>query len=151
MTMNALDPQNPTEIESDKYKRDFHLKEWESLRAEILSQIDHTRKLELAVVAGLAAYYAWFVTAKPSHYLLTIPTLLVLLGALRSWGTLVRIQEIATYIRTIEAAFSLGTNHLIGWDRTRDANFPKSSPFKTSAALFWVAALLTSIFAWGFL
>lgn len=135
----------------DEARREFHLKEWEALKAEVTSQIDHTRKLELATVGGLAAFYAWFVTKDPSRYVLVVPCLLVLLGALRSWGTLVRIQEIATYLRTLEAAFSLETDGLIGWDRTRDVRFPKSSPFKVSAALFWGAALLVSLAAWCFL
>jgi hypothetical protein len=47
-----------------KVSTDFHLREWESLRKEIESQIEHTRKLELAVVGGLGAFYAWFVSEK---------------------------------------------------------------------------------------
>lgn len=139
--------------EEQKFRREFHIKEWESLREEITSQIDHTRKLELATVAGMAAFYAWFASAKPpvSHFLLTLPSLLVLLAGLRAWGTLVRIQEIATYIRKIEEAFSLGEAGLIGWDRTREQDFPKSSPFKVSASLFWWVALVVSILAWVYL
>jgi hypothetical protein len=144
--VNAID-------EELKFRRDFHIKEWESLRDEITSQIDHTRQLELATVAGMAAFYAWFATAKPplSHFLLALPSLLVLLAGLRSWGTLVRIQEIATYIRKIEAEFCLNKAELIGWDRTRDRKFAKSSPFKVSAALFWCAALAVSVLAWFYL
>src|ERR1700683_3918572 len=88
-----------------KVSTDFHLKEWESLRKEIESQIEHTRKLELAIVGGLGAFYAWFVSEKshnPTHWLLVIPCLLVLLAGLRAWATLTRIREIATYILIIE-------------------------------------------------
>jgi len=80
--------------------------------------------------------------------LLALPSLLVLLAGLRARGTLVRIQEIATYIRKIEAEFCLAKADLIGWDRTRDKEFAKSSPFKFSAALFWWAALTVSVLAW---
>ena len=151
-TLNALTV--PTVDEALKFSKEFHIKEWESLREEITSQIDHTRKLELATVAGLGAFYAWFASAKahtPSHFLLAVPSLLVLLAGLRAWGTLVRIQEIATYIRTIEEAFSLKTGELIGWDITRDTKFPRSSPFKVSAAAFWFAALAVSALAWCYL
>jgi hypothetical protein len=142
-----------TSAEDLKFRRDFHIKEWESLRDEITSQIDHTRKLELATVAGMAAFYAWFASAKQpvSHFLLALPSLLVLLAGLRAWGTLVRIQEIATYIRKIEKEFCLNKSGLIGWDRTRDTEFARSSPFKVSAALFWCAALVVSVLAWFFL
>ena len=149
-----VNPVGPTAIDEDlKFRRDFHIKEWESLREEITSQIDHTRKLELATVAGMAAFYAWFASAKPpvSHFLLALPSLLVLLAGLRAWGTLVRIQEVATYIRKIEAAFCLNKVDLIGWDRTRDRDFAKSSPFKVSAALFWFATLAVSMLAWFYL
>ena len=150
-------PSTPTATSAEealKFSKDFHIKEWESLREEITEQIAHTRKLELATVAGLGAFYAWFASAKthsPSHFLLLIPSLLVLLAGLRAWGTLVRIQEIATYIRKIEAQFSLKTNGLIGWDLTRDKCFAKSAPFKVSAGLFWIASLIVSVLAWFYL
>jgi hypothetical protein len=152
-TSEAL-PVEDTAIDEDlNFRREFHIKEWESLREEITSQINHTRKLEFATVAGMAAFYAWFASAKPpvSHFLLALPSLLVLLAGLRAWGTLVRIQEIAKYIRKIETAFCLDKAGLIGWDRTRDKDFPKSSPFKVSAALFWIAALAVSVLAWLYL
>src|SRR5215204_1801416 len=99
----------------------FHLKEWESLRQEILEQVDHTRKLEFGSVAGLGAFYAWFVSANPSpsRFILVVPTLLAFLGGMRALGTLIRIQEIACYIREIEEHFSLGDKGLVGWERTR--------------------------------
>lgn len=139
--------------DSRGHAREFHVKEWESLREEITSQIDHTRKLELATVAGLGAFYAWFASAtpSPSHFLLVVPSLLVLLAGRRAWGTLVRIQEIATYIRTLEQALCLDQEGLIGWDRTRDKLFPKPSPFMMSAALYWFAALAVSVLAWFYL
>jgi hypothetical protein len=143
-------------LDNTQFRCNFHLQEWTSLRAEITSQIDHTRKLELATVAGLGAFYGWFFVTKAVHsnltnFLLVIPCLLVLLAGLRAWGTLVRIQEIATYIRSIETEFALNQNGLIGWDRTRDELFSKSSPFKVSAAIFWVACLGVSFLAWFYL
>ena len=144
----------PNTTDTIAFSKDFHVREWESLRREVMSQIDHTRKLELATIAGLGAFYAWFASAKassPSHFLLLVPSLLVLLAGLRAWGTFVRIQEIATYIRRIESNFSLVTGGLIGWDRTRKKEFPRSSPFRVSATLFWLAAVGVSILAWLYL
>lgn len=134
-----------------EFRYDFHLKEWEALRKEIETQIEHTRKLELATVAGLGAFYAWFWSVgedNPARFLLLVPSLLVLLAGLRAWGTLVRIEEIAVYLRTIEYAFSLERIDMIGWERTRKQRFPDSSPFKMSAGLFWVASLVVSVLAW---
>ena len=78
-------------LDNTQFRCDFHLQEWTSLRAEITSQIDHTRKLELATVAGLGAFYGWFFVTKAEHsnltnFLLVIPCLLVLLAGLRAWG-----------------------------------------------------------------
>lgn len=134
-----------------KFRYDFHLKEWETLRTEIDTQIAHTRNLELTTVAGLGAFYAWFWSVGASHparFLLLVPSLLVLLAGLRAWGTLVRIEEIAVYLRTIENAFSLGHIEMIGWERTRKWKFPDSYPFKMTAGLFWIASLVVSILAW---
>ena len=58
-------------LDNTQFRCDFHLQEWTSLRAEITSQIDHTRKLELATVAGLGAFYGWFFVTKAEHSNLT--------------------------------------------------------------------------------
>jgi hypothetical protein len=41
--------------------KDFHLKEYESLKKEVSEQVEHTRKLEIYAVGGIAAFYAWFI------------------------------------------------------------------------------------------
>lgn len=132
---------------------EFHLKEWEFLRVEIRTQIEHSKNLEFATLVGLGAFYAWFMSsAKPlPHFILLVPSLLVLLAALRSWGTLRNIQRNAVYVRLLEEHLSLNKDGLIGWDRTRDRLPNKSSELKASASLFWIAAVVVNGLAWRFL
>src|SRR5689334_11824099 len=89
--------------------KELHLKEYESLRKEISELVEHSRKLEIYAVGGIAAFYAWFLAAEtqPTRIALGIPTALAILAALRSLATLVRIEEIAGYILTIESALAL--------------------------------------------
>ena len=135
--------------DSAKGPREFHLKEWEFLRAEIRSQVEQSKYLEFATIAGLAAFYAWFASSpKPlPHVVLYLPLALVVLGALRSYGTLRHIQRQAKYVRQLEEYLSLDTGPLIGWDRTRDKLQTKSAELKASAGLFWAAALGVTVTA----
>jgi hypothetical protein len=133
-----------------EFSIDFHIKEWEALREEVRWQVDHTRRLELATVAGLGFYYAWFASTKshiPSYIVLSIPVLLVSLAGLRAWGTLIRTQQIDSYVRTIERKFCLATDGLIGWECTFENKFPTSSLFKRTATLFWLASFVLTVLA----
>lgn len=81
-------PQSPKDAPPSitEKAREFHLKEWEFLRTDVRTQIEHSKSLEFATVVALAAFYAWYLTlSKPiPKFVLILPTLLVFLGALRS-------------------------------------------------------------------
>lgn len=128
---------------------DFHVKEWEYLRTDIRLQIEQSKYLELATVVALAAFYAWFLSvSKPvPRVALLLPVIVALLGAVRSWATLRHIQRMAAYVRTLEQRLSLGTDGLIGWDRTRVANNSKSPELKLSAILFWFVVIAITLVA----
>jgi hypothetical protein len=127
--------------------KDFHLKEYESLKKEIADLVEHSHKLEIYALGGIAAFYAWFFheTARPDRIVLCIPILLVILGAFRSWAVLKRIYEIAEYLLNVEKVFSLKEPRLTGWETHRE---PKSSsPFLSSAAVFWAVLLAVTMLA----
>ena len=127
--------------------KDFHLKEYESLKKEVSEQVEHTRKLEIYAVGGIAAFYAWFIGAEtnlPSE-LLIIPLLLAILGAWRSGAALTRINEIAVYLVQLEDVFAL-SGQRFGWETHRKNN--PSNPFFLSGAAFWGALVLVTGAAW---
>jgi hypothetical protein len=148
--MNTRSPESSVPADDP---REFHLKEWEFLRADIRSQVEQAKYLEFATIAGLAAFYAWFASStKQLHQLvLWLPVALVFLGGLRSYGTLKHIQRQAKYVRRLEEYLSANAGPLIGWDRTRDKLQAKSAELKVSAALFWAAALAVTLAALAFL
>jgi hypothetical protein len=130
--------------------KDFHLKEYESLKKELGELVEHSRKLEIYVVAGIAAFYAWYLTGqapRPPREALYIPILVVFLGAFRSWSVLTRIQEVAQYIRDLEQVFALSDRKLIGWETYRHKPENDSSPFLSSASVVWLTLLASSVFA----
>ena len=122
--------------------KDFHLKEYESLKQEVSEQIEHTRKLEIYAVGGIAAFYAWFIGAQTlPRELLIIPLLLAGLGAWRSGASLKRINEIAAYLVHLEGVFALSSERL-GWETHRKNN--RSSPFLLSGTAFWGTLILVT-------
>ena len=133
----------------------FHLKEYESLKREIEALMEHSQKLEIYAVGGLAAFYAWFVKAQPPCIVLVIPTLLAVLGAFRSFATLKRIYEIAEYLLKVEELFAMSNRGLHGWETHRWARIaPRNhkpimaaSPLKSSAAVFWLVLIVISLAA----
>ena len=130
--------------------KEFHLKEYESLKKELGELVEHSRKLEIYAVGGIAAFYAWYFTVKTSSVppgALYIPVLLAFLAGLRSWSVLIRITEIAKYIVRVEAAFSLPNFDVIGWETYRSKPENDSSPFLASASVFWSTLLAGSLLA----
>lgn len=137
--------------------KEFHYKEYESLKKEIADQVEHSRKLEIYAVGGIATFYAWFIHAQPTtSVILAIPMMLAILGALRSYATLTRIYEIAEYIRVAEKVLALRDNGLVGWETYRitssvtkdQVQTKSSSPFLSSAAVFWFLLIGISVAAW---
>lgn len=126
--------------------KEFHLKEYEFLKEEIADLVDHMRKIEVYAVGATAAFYAWFIKTHPTTFALAIPIALAVLGGFRSYAVLLRVYEIAKYIRHIEKNFALNDASLSGWDsylqQFRNSMFTRLSiyiaPFFSSAALFWV-------------
>jgi hypothetical protein len=145
---------------SPEMRRDFHLKEYESLKKEVADQIEHSRKLEIYMLGGLAAFYAWFSNARQvPNTALCIPIALSVLGALRSWAVGRRVSEIAFYLRRVEYVFAWNDRHLFGWETHRvmpgragvqpsdEKAEPWFGPFTTTATVFWGVLVLSSLLA----
>lgn len=47
-----------TETEFFPIGKEFHLKEYETLKKEISDLVEHTRKLEIYAMGAIAAFYA---------------------------------------------------------------------------------------------
>lgn len=147
-----------SEIDRFAAGKEFHLKEYESLKKEIFDLVEHSRKLEIYVVGAMAAFYAWFIKEQPVTSALCIPIVLALLGGFRAFSTLIRINEIAGYLRAMEGFFALNNVGVQGWESYRQAYKKQSgpghnkfaAPFFTSAAVFWTLLALVSSFLWLF-
>ena len=113
----------------------FFLEEYKSLREEVYALVAETRRLEILSLGGVAAMYAWFVTAQvssgPAWY---APLLLPLLGALRSYALFNRIGEIAAYLHGREKAMEWS-----GWETHFAARAKSRLSF--TAFFFWFSCL----------
>lgn len=55
-------------------QKEFHFKEYESLKNEIADLVEHSRKLEIYALGGVAAFYAWwFLRANPEKLPAQLP------------------------------------------------------------------------------
>ena len=50
-----------SDIEPQVTAKEFHFKEYDSLKTEIAALVEHSRKIEIYVVGAVAAFYAWYV------------------------------------------------------------------------------------------
>lgn len=98
-------------------KRDFLLKEYESLRSVISTDVGHQRQSALYAVLASAAVWAWLSTsAWAGAYNLAriIPVSVSSLALLASLALHGHVMTIARYIRKIEDAHDLGP--ILGWE-----------------------------------
>ncbi|SKC81754.1 hypothetical protein SAMN05445504_3175 [Burkholderia sp. CF099] len=99
---------------------EFHFKEFDALRKELENQFEHNRKITLYVVVGMAAFLAWFwkdgCSVRFGNWL---PLLIVVGGATRSIAVSHGTRQIASYLRTLEAEYTLrapGGSGPTGWE-----------------------------------
>ncbi|WP_321963719.1 hypothetical protein [Paraburkholderia sp. J7] len=87
---------------------DFHFREVDALRDEIQNQLEYSRKITLYVVVGMAAFLAWFwkdgCSVQHGNW---VPLLIVVGGATRSLAASYGTKQIASYLRALEAEFTL--------------------------------------------
>lgn len=102
----------------DDVKNEFLLKEYESLRAEISTDVTHQRQAAIASVLASSAVWSWLATSTWSSvfdiakYVPFVMSLLALLGSLALGG---HVRKIGEYILKVESHLKLPTE--LGWER----------------------------------
>lgn len=130
------------------------------LRAEVMSLVDETRKIEVYALGGIGAFYAWLVssTAVKDDSIWYLPTALALFGGMRSWGLFVRLGDISKYMQIIEAKWGRYGIPEVGWetyfskDERRWPNVPgiyKTNKFPLSfmTTAFWFMLTIGTVIA----
>src|SRR5436309_4090349 len=122
---------------------DLTKEEFLVLRSEGDAQVAETRRLEIAVVGGAAAIYAWLATHQPLYgigpWAWLLPVLLPIYGGLRSYAIYRRISDISAYLKQIEDNLPETQRLLRGWENF--LAFREKYLAKT-AKLFWITLFL---------
>jgi|SRR5262245_5577321 len=130
-----------------------HADQYKMLLDEITKLVEESRKVEIYAVTAVVALFAWFLThetepplPRPAWY---IPSIVAVLGFIRSTALFKRVGLIATYLRRIEGKYFTDVD-LPGWERFYE---PKggSNPLSFTAFVFWGALALASVVAPCFL
>ena len=131
---------------------DFHLKEYDSLRQEIVSSVEEGRQLERYVLVITSGAWVWLLTHPTVHLpqiAWWIPFLFTCLGGIRAYTQLKNIQLMAEYIQTLETMFCQ-TDEAKGWQtflQTKQRTDPSKLRFRRSAIVYWFTLFLATAFA----
>jgi hypothetical protein len=107
------------QMQPEDERKQFKIEQFKSLRSEIEDRFKDTRTLEVYVLIGLVAYYAWIMThCLPDLYVpiqWIIPIILPLLGFWRTWENMIRLGKIAEFVRKTEKDILVDQTWL-GWE-----------------------------------
>lgn len=141
--------------EQEKYMErsvDFHLKEFDSLRQEIVSSVEEGRRLERYALVITSGVWVWLLTHPDIQLPLIswwIPFLFTCIGGIHAYTQLKNIQLMAEYIQILETMFCR-TGELKGWQTfllEKRQTDPGELRFRRSAAVYWVILFLATAFA----
>ncbi len=127
---------------------EYRLEEYKSLIEDRNHRIREIRKLEILVVGGIAALYAWIYTNKPQTAVIWfLPVLLPIFGFYRALMLKKSIQIIVNYIKTMEShVFEKENEEIVGYETYR-STIPKSG-VTVSSFIFWISMIIvTTIFS----
>lgn len=142
-------------VEQAKYMEqtaDFHLKEYDSLRQEIVSSVEEGRRLERYALVIASGVWVWLLTHPHIQLpLITwwIPFLFTCLGGIRAYTQLKNIQLMAEYIQILETMFCRN-DEANGWQTyllTKHRTDPDKLRFRQSAIVYWATLFLVTAFA----
>jgi hypothetical protein len=123
-------------------KKDFLLKEYESLRKEIEWMLTDIRALERNVLVAVGVTWAWLFTQKNlPGWVWFFPCLFVALGCVRALGIIKAFGHFRDYIAKIESAFLPGENPE-GWEHFCKGKTGAS----TGGWIFWALLVVTTLF-----
>lgn len=123
----------------------FHLDEYRSLKTEIEYRVKDTGRIEYVIAVAVVVIYAWLSQRTVDPLIWWLPILLPALGLAREIGLLLRIMQIAEYIREIEA--TICAERPFGWEHFL---VPKRRSLEgititVAGFLFWTALLAVTI------
>ena len=135
------------------------LEEYKSLRGQIDYQVKDNRDLERYALIGTGIVYSWLASIDAPTLLVIpawfFPPLLAIIGARRAHSISNRINQIAEYIRGIEAEVYGSTSPIRGWETmVQSAKETKSAPgLGRSRRVFWWLLITFTVTAsvFGFL
>lgn len=127
---------------------DFLKEEYLTLRKEVEAAVAELASLERNAILATAAIYSWLVTAKltiPLSYLAwSIPILISLFSALRSFNVGQHLQCLSIYIKKIEIEASRSNQHAKGWEHFHSEKTKNNNRTKTTFA-FWLCLILVTL------
>jgi hypothetical protein len=134
---------------------DFHLKEYEKLREEILLHFKEIFRTDTFFLVAIIAYYAWLATHPEmlsKHWIIPwLPMALPIAGFFRYVGLLRMMMAIGKYIQVLEGNFlgdiphTPGAKDAYGWERFLSLH--RSHWFMAYQFLFWVLLFVMTILA----
>lgn len=128
---------------------DIILDQYKMLRAENMSLVDETRKIEIQVLAAIAVFYPWLLVHPDiNQNVWYLASLLVFFGGLRALGLFIRLGDIRKYMIKIEKSWKPEDEEtLVGWEtyfkKPKNCRFPLS--YLTIG--FWILLLVGTFFA----
>ena len=122
-------------------KREFLIKEYESLRKEIEWMLTDIRALERNVLVAVGVTWAWLFTNKDlPGWVWLFPCLFVALGCVRAVGMVRAFGHFRDYITKIESTF-LPDKNPEGWEHFCNGKTGAS----TGSWIFWTLLVLTTL------
>lgn len=141
---------------ADDFK-ELRLEQYKLLRSEVMGLVDEGRKIEVIVIAGIGALYAWL-TANGIEFggIWFVGSAFALFGGFRAWGLFRRIEEIAEYMRLIETPWpelelpddQKPTDPEVqtrGWELYRKSPGTGKFPLRVISLSLWAAILFVSL------
>ena len=124
----------------------YHVAEYASLHGEIRELNVEARTLERQVLLATGAVWAWLAVHGTNVPQLAwfIPVLFSVAGATRAFALKRAVENIALYIRRLDAELCTGRPSLMGWETLRRLK-PPTEGFKTSGVMW------SAWFFWGLL
>ncbi|NNB43294.1 hypothetical protein [Pseudomonas chlororaphis] len=134
---------------------DFLKEEYLTLRKEVEVAVAELAALERNAILAIAAIYSWLIAAKFTIPLASlawsIPLLISLFSALRSFNVGQHLQRLSAYIKKIEIEVAKDNQHATGWEHFHSEQTKNKGRTKITVA-FWVClisvTLIVSIMTW---
>jgi hypothetical protein len=139
MSENDTAAKAPTDSPVNRDALEFYFREHASLRAEIESDKQHLRKLEIYTVIGAGSVWAWLASNSPGELPLGwfIPIVFCLFGFLQTEGVVKDLKHRAKYLRNLEKAV-LHSADPKGWENFLDDERGGKDPAVLNR-IFWGA------------